>query len=577
MKKIQTLLLLLLAALAAQAQMWNGQDTLYGNEWIDFSKTYHKIRVAEDGVYRIGQPVLAASGLGSVPGSQFRLYRNGQQVPMYVSTEGALGSADYLDFFGEINRDEVDRYLFEDAERDNLNPRYSMFSDTAAYYLTWATSGPALRYPTLPNDLTNLPPKEPFAWGTVEQVFVNAHSKKRLSDELDNSFFDGNGFSSGANNINSNAVPLPKLFGAGPAATVTVRYACGVGQHRQQLRVNDTLYATDEFTGWKVLERNFSIPINRLGSSPVVKVISSLGGNDPNAIAFFRVRYPRELNFDGANAVEFRAAASTTAQYFEIQGFSATNGTPVLYDLTQNRRLEASVEGSLVKFKLPPHPTELRLFLANANSGIRPVTTLRPVQFRDYTAESATYLVLTHSAFFNDGTGKNPVADYAAYRESPAGGGWKVAVADVNELYEQFAYGVRFHPIAVRNFLHFAKKKWPALSHCFLVGKGLDYTSFRSPTVQAQLADSLFFLPTFSTPAADLPFGMRGARVMQPIVAIGRLAVTRPIEISQYLQKVKTHEQQVALAPQTIEGRAWMKRVIHNSGGFATCGELFPC
>lgn len=565
MKKIQTLLLLLFVAHLAEAQMWNGQDTLYGNEWIDFAKTYHKIRVAEDGMYRLAHPLLAASGLGNVPGNQFRLYRNGQQVPIFVSTEAVLGAADFVEFFGEANRDEVDRYLFEDADRDNLNPRYSLFNDTAAYYLTWATGGSALRYATLPNDLNNLPPKEPFVWYTAEQVFVNAHSKKRLSDELDNSFFDGNGFSSAAYFTNSNTVPLPKRVAEGPATIVTVRYACGIGAHRQQFWVNDSLLSTDEFTGWKVLERSFALPLNKLGNSPVLKVVSSIGGNDPNAVAFFRVRYPRQLDFEGASAATFQVPASATVQYFEIQGFNTTNGSLVLYDLTQNLRLTASVESGVVKFKLPPHATERRLFLVNTNSGMKPVTALRPVQFRNFAAESANYVVITHRAFLSD---KNPVAEYAAYRESLAGGGWKVAVADVDELYEQFGYGVRFHPIALRNFLHFAKKRWPSLSHGFLIGKGLDYTRFRDPAAQAALADSLFFVPTFSTPAADLPFAMQGARVTTPIVALGRLAVTKPIEISRYLQKVREHEQQVALAPQSIEGRAWMKRVIHNSGGF---------
>ena len=55
--------------LALSAQMWNGQDTLYGNEWIDFSKTYFKIKVAEDGIYRIGYQTLTDAGFpaGAVP------------------------------------------------------------------------------------------------------------------------------------------------------------------------------------------------------------------------------------------------------------------------------------------------------------------------------------------------------------------------------------------------------------------------------------------------------------------------------------------------------------------------------
>jgi len=46
MKKLSLSILSLFLWSAVQAQMWNGQDTLYGNEWIDYSKTYFKIKVA---------------------------------------------------------------------------------------------------------------------------------------------------------------------------------------------------------------------------------------------------------------------------------------------------------------------------------------------------------------------------------------------------------------------------------------------------------------------------------------------------------------------------------------------------
>ena len=55
----------------AYAQMWNGTDTLYGNEWIRYDQQYYKIMVAEDGVYRIPYEALESSGLpvGAIDGS----------------------------------------------------------------------------------------------------------------------------------------------------------------------------------------------------------------------------------------------------------------------------------------------------------------------------------------------------------------------------------------------------------------------------------------------------------------------------------------------------------------------------
>lgn len=45
--------LFFLTAGAVRAQMPNGQDTLYGFEWIDYDKSWYKFYIAEDGWYRI--------------------------------------------------------------------------------------------------------------------------------------------------------------------------------------------------------------------------------------------------------------------------------------------------------------------------------------------------------------------------------------------------------------------------------------------------------------------------------------------------------------------------------------------
>ncbi|MGK0308288.1 MAG: hypothetical protein ACI8RP_001247, partial [Urechidicola sp.] len=48
---------------SASAQMWNGVDTLYGNEWIEYDQSYYKIMVAEDGLYRVGYQTLVDQGI----------------------------------------------------------------------------------------------------------------------------------------------------------------------------------------------------------------------------------------------------------------------------------------------------------------------------------------------------------------------------------------------------------------------------------------------------------------------------------------------------------------------------------
>src|SRR6201986_1553027 len=96
MKRI-LLLLFISVGFIAKAQVYN-------NEWIDYSKTYYKFKVGSNGIYRISQATLLATGLGSVPAQNFQLFRNGKEVPIYVTNgTGVMGSSDYIEFWGQMN------------------------------------------------------------------------------------------------------------------------------------------------------------------------------------------------------------------------------------------------------------------------------------------------------------------------------------------------------------------------------------------------------------------------------------------------------------------------------------------
>ncbi|MFN0015604.1 MAG: C25 family cysteine peptidase [Saprospiraceae bacterium] len=574
MLKTRLLALLILPSIAASAQMWNGTDTLYGNEWIDFAKTYYRIPVADDGIYRIPYQVLADAGfpVATTPAADLRLYRYGEQVPLFSTTDGPLGPLDFVEFFGEKNRDGLDRHLFKDADAENLNPWYSLITDTAAYYLVQEPTSLPLRYTPVPVDLTNAPPKEPYCWSVAGYTYSNALFKRRISSEVMYSWFNGEGFGTYESSDFSVTIPLRKLLSNGPDARLRTRYACGLDAHYQRLTVNDSLLAEDQFDNWRVVQHDQTIPAAWLFSDTKVRLASVIGQNDRNSVAGVFIRYPRLFDFESTSAAEFFLELTTTPKYLEIGAFNLVGGVPVLYDVVNNRRYETTLGGGLVKVLLPPTFKDPRLWLVNPASGIRTLSNVEPVQFRDYRSEKADYIILSNAALFSDPTqgGADHVAAYADYRRSAAGGGHTVTVVDIHELYEQFAYGVRFHPLAVRNFVQFVCKQWPAPPrHLLLLGKGLDYDRFRRPDVQKDLGDVLFFVPTYGSPGADQLLVMREKCLSDLLLPVGRVAVTKPSEIRGYLDKVIEHEQTYATAPQTLAGKAWMKRVIHNSGGLA--------
>ncbi|HEY0355761.1 MAG TPA: hypothetical protein VGC29_06140, partial [Flavisolibacter sp.] len=121
--------LLLTLSFTSEAQVYN-------NEWIDYSKTYYKFKVGQNGLYRIPQSILSAAGLGSTPAEYFQLWRNGSQVPIYTSVpSGVLSSTDYIEFWGLMNDGKPDKSLYRNPDY-HLNDKWSLETDTATYFLT---------------------------------------------------------------------------------------------------------------------------------------------------------------------------------------------------------------------------------------------------------------------------------------------------------------------------------------------------------------------------------------------------------------------------------------------------------
>ena len=110
------------------------------NSWIDYSKTYYKFTVANDGLYRIPQSVIAGLGLSFTNANDFQLWRNGEEVRIYTSVNNTvLGTNDYIEFWGMMNDGKPDKPLFLNPDYQ-LSDKYSLENDTASYFLTVNTA-----------------------------------------------------------------------------------------------------------------------------------------------------------------------------------------------------------------------------------------------------------------------------------------------------------------------------------------------------------------------------------------------------------------------------------------------------
>jgi hypothetical protein len=132
--------------------------------------------------------------------------------------------------------------------------------------------------------------------------------------------------------------------------------------------------------------------------------------------------------------------ATGQGYYLKITNFNAGLATPVLYDLTNNKRYTANTNlPGVLQFVLPASASNMDLVLVSENSPSL-ITNFLQRTFQNFSvaANQGTYLIISNKILIGN---NGPVQAYAAYRNSGAGGSFTSKICDIDELVDQFAYG----------------------------------------------------------------------------------------------------------------------------------------
>jgi fimbrial isopeptide formation D2 family protein/uncharacterized repeat protein (TIGR01451 family) len=157
----------------------------------------------------------------------------------------------------------------------------------------------------------------------------------------------------------------------------------------------------------------------------------------------------------------------------------------------------------------------------------------------------AEYIIITSAAL--SGTAQA----LASYR---AGAGLQAAVVDLQQIYDEFNYGVA-SPQAIRDFLSFAYATWnPRPRYVLLAGNGsFDYKNYLGyndcivPPLMAGTVDG-------GIAPADMLYGDVGAGSSVPQMAIGRLPVLTASELQAEIAKIRAYE--------AADGSGWSRQVL---------------
>ncbi len=585
MKKFLLITLFALNAINAIAQV-------YGNEWIDFSKTYYKFPVWVDRVCRIDNATLLASGIpASTTGAQFEMYKNGKKVPIRVSKQGVFGATDYIEFYGTKMDGSLDAELYHDKTAQ-LNKKMNLMHDTAYYFLTVNNVGvSSYQYNQGSNVLSSLPPKENFCWDSLNLAISRSNFNSGEDHNTSNSyvfyssrFEGGEGFIKGLiwNKPDSVLMTCTNLY-RDPSAPPIVSSAWFNGfssaSHKLKLEVNNSFVGDSVFSTYKGIAVNINTSPQSLPTTNVLKYKYTPyygGGNDVVALSTYYIYYPRIFNFSGVNSKYFEIDAKVNDYYVEITNFTTGSVAPLLYNINDAVYYEGdiSVTGQ-VRFKLPATTKRTAFVLVNnalaTNKLI--INALRPISFKPINTgtNQGNYLMLYPNNLSATGS-TDYLQDYKSYRESTAGGAYKVALVDFNEIYEQFGYGHHYHAAGVHRFLKYITNNWALKpEYVLLVGKGLEYRNFS--TYHADMAANPNFYnfkvvtPTFGVPGSDnllVDYDLDGF----PNLKVGRVGCFDMNELGSYLNKVKEYESLTDnLTNQTYKNEAWKKQILHIAGG----------
>jgi hypothetical protein len=539
----------------------------YGNEWIDYSKTYVKIPIAKTGLYRISRQTLVNAGfpINNIQPKNIQLFAKGKEQYIYVYGEedGVFNNNDYIEFYAEKNDGWLDSLMYDNPS-DIANPYYSLINDTINYFLTWNNSTQNKR--VSPETDTDFPSYTSYLASHcyVQLNYINPSAY--YQGQIGSWYNQAEGWADNHTDVGGIAtrtLGTPGYVNLSLPSYIT--FACigasdalftSLGNHHLKFSLNSSLLLDTIFTGYSKVKKSLSL----LSSIPAQSNISIESYNDlmvvtdKIALTYFTLYYPRNFAFSAARQKFDVDDSQGSKSYIELTlPFSSS---VVMWDLSNHRRIPVVYESGKYKALVPNSGAKKTCFISLEDS-IYQATVMPSVIYTNYiqTSNNSDYIIITHPSLFSSAN------IYASHRNQT---GYTSLVCDIEQLYDQYAYGIKKHPLAIQNFLRNVKNNFPKpVKHVFIIGKALHSEMMRT--------DALYYsqclVPTFGTPPSDelLTCGLIGN---YPQFSIGRLAATSNTDVQTYLNKVIEHEQQYSSPAE------WQKRVLHFGGGVSTSEQL---
>jgi hypothetical protein len=478
-----------------------------------------KILVNEEGWYRVSQPELVAAGLSArVKPHDLQLYVEGREVPIRVigKRDSRFGPQDAIEFYG-VGLD-------------------TPITDTQVYWLVEGNR-PGKRIPEYKAHggqpgFSNFP----YTVERKDRLIYFAAVKNGDEGNFVGSVVSPHGV--------DQILSLPYLDpGASGNARLEVSLQ-GVTEksHRVRVLVNDEEVGEVSFQGQSKggLEVEFAQNPLLHGGENLVSLVAQAGEDDISAIDYIRLSYWRTYTAD-EDVLKFTAQGGRNQS---VSGFSRSNIR--VFDITDPHELievegkpEVEVKGKsyAVSFRVPGKGERTMLALTGEKVKVPKGVVSNQPSFWAQSYRGYDMVMISHKNFLES------LRVLKSLRESQ---GLKVALIDVEDLYDEFNFGVK-SPEAIKDFLALARSNWKKpLRYVLLVGDASfdprDYYGY----------GEVDYLPTklidtrYQETASDdwfVDFDNNGL----PRMAIGRLPVNTVEEANTVVAKIISYERYGAM------------------------------
>ncbi|HRG01963.1 MAG TPA: C25 family cysteine peptidase [Bacteroidia bacterium] len=559
----------------------------YGNEWINYSQKYYRISIPSTGLYRINYTTLINAGipLGSINPKNFQLFCKGEEqyINIVDESDNVFNPTDYIEFYAKKNDASFDSLAYTSTSIPN--PYYALFNDTNYVFLTWnnSTNNKRMLIETDVNFSSYTAANYIYSekieaynnnYSLGEEFVGDAISDPRyvIGEGYGKFISKGNSIQTNFGNLNVYQSPSLPVYIRSSFSGASIDYITGISYDHEikidyldnsnnVVNINDTT-----FFGISQLLVNKQITSNLLQNNSHLKVTSEnnplITVNNKTNVHYLYLKYPQIPDFLNSSEQRFFVDNSSNLKTFlDIQNVNLGSSQAILYDLTNHKYITTVASGNNVKALIPNSASQKECFLTTT-SNIKAINVLTAVNqtgfFTNYltTNSDSAFVIITHKSL------QASANDYKTYRQSADGGSNHVIMADIDDLYDQFAYGNIKNPLAIKNFCRFLSDNLPVPpKYLLLIGKSIKGTVLRGTPSYWPLCK----VPTIGTPPADnlLTSNIHGSNSATPFIPVGRISANNDNDVYHYLNKVKSHE----LGLKQIPPDDWHKRVLHFSGG----------